>query len=327
MRTYGWVRRAAASLLAVLLVVVIGACSTPERLTVPIGEAEQLIVVTSSSWAATTGFLSTYERSGQGWQLVHAGLPVRLGRNGFSADHREGDGTTPAGSFPITGIMGRQPDPGVHFPYRQLVPGDCWISDSSSPSYNQLVSASPCQSPNEDVYAIGAGAYRYLATTGYNTSPAVPGAGSAIFLHRHSYDGGGSTLPTSGCVSLAEPDLLAVLRWLDPAKHPRIVMGPDSWLLRPESPGAPPAAAPAPPAGSPSPSAGTVSRVLSIGASGEDVAVLQRALTATGFAAVADGRFGSQTYAAVVAYQRAKGLYADGIVGPQTGRALGIWAG
>ena len=134
--------------------------------------------------------------------------------------------------------MGRQPDPGVRFPYRQIVPGDCWISDSTSSAYNQLVTASPCTRPNEDLFAIGAGPYRYLATTGYNTDPTVAGAGSAIFLHRHQYDAGGRSVATSGCVSLSEPDLLVVLRWLDPSQHPRIVMGPDSWLIRPEAPSA-----------------------------------------------------------------------------------------
>jgi L,D-peptidoglycan transpeptidase YkuD (ErfK/YbiS/YcfS/YnhG family) len=226
-------RRWAGALGAIAAVTVLVSCSVPDRLTVPTGDAQQLIVVTSSTWSSTAGSLTTYEKAGSGWTTIRAALPVRLGRNGFSANHHEGDGTTPAGSFPIIGIMGGQPDPGVRFPYRQLAPGDCWISDASSSAYNQLVTLSPCESPNEDLFKIGAGAYRYAAITGYNTDPIVPGAGSAIFLHRHSYDAAGRTLPTSGCVSMAEPDLLAVLRWLDPAKHPRIVMGSDAWLVRP----------------------------------------------------------------------------------------------
>lgn len=85
--------------------------------------------------------------------------------------------------------------------------------------------------------------------------------------------------------------------------------------------GASPPAAPAPT----SPS-GTISRWLRIGSRGTDVAVLQRGLTAVGFRAVADGYFGNQTAGAVRAFQRARGLAVDGVVGPQTGRALGIWA-
>jgi L,D-peptidoglycan transpeptidase YkuD (ErfK/YbiS/YcfS/YnhG family) len=240
--------RAAALVLAagVLAGAGLAGCNVPERVTVPLMDATQLVVVTSASWTATSGVLSTYERTASGWQLVNLDLPVRLARNGFNADHREGDGTTPAGSFAITGIFGRQPDPGVRFPYRQLVPGDCWVSDVGSPSYNRWVTANPCRAPNEDLFAIGAGAYRYAAITSYNTNPILAGAGSAIFLHRNSYDSAGRSLPTSGCVSLRESDLLAVLRWLDPAKHPRIVMGPDAWLLRPAraTPGAAPAATP-----------------------------------------------------------------------------------
>ena len=180
--------------LAAVALVAAAGCSVPERLTVPTAGAEQLIVVTSPSWTSTSGSLTTYERSGGSWKAVHVGLAVRLGRNGFNADHREGDGTTPAGSFPIVGVMGGQPDPGVRYPYRRLAPGDCWISDARSPAYNQWVTLTPCTSPNEDLYKIGAGAYRYAAITGYNTAPIVPGAGSAIFLHRHSYDASGRTL-------------------------------------------------------------------------------------------------------------------------------------
>jgi len=62
-------------------------------------------------------------------------------------------------------------------------------------------------------------AYDYGAVIDYNTAPVVPGAGSAIFLHVST---GG---PTAGCVSLPGAQLLAVLRWLDPADQPRIVMG------------------------------------------------------------------------------------------------------
>jgi L,D-peptidoglycan transpeptidase YkuD (ErfK/YbiS/YcfS/YnhG family) len=285
--------------------------TVPERLTVPVGNARQLIVVSSAGWSSTSAVLTTWERSANGWQQVHGPFTARIGRNGFKVEHVEGDGTAPAGSFPITGIMGRQPDPGVRYPYRRLTPGDCWISDAGSPAYNTLVRAEPCRRPNEDLYAIGAGAYRYAAITGYNTAPVVAGRGSAIFLHRHSYGSGGATKATSGCVSLAEPALLTVLRWLDPAKQPRIAMGPESWLLRPDA----------------SAASATITRWLRIGTRGAEVAVLQRRLGELGFPAVADGVFGNQTAGAVRAFQRSRALVVDGVVGPQTGRALGVWAG
>lgn len=57
--------------------------------------------------------------------------------------------------------------------------------------------------------------------------------------------------------------------------------------------------------------------LLEYGSTGSSVAVVQRDLHIT-----ADGIFGPQTQAAVIAFQQAHGLLVDGIVGPQTWGAL-----
>ena len=65
--------------------------------------------------------------------------------------------------------------------------------------------------------------------------------------------------------------------------------------------------------------------VLRKGAKGEQVKALQRLLYAMGYdlgTALIDGDFGSKTDAAVRAYQKHKGLEADGIVGPATWKKL-----
>jgi murein L,D-transpeptidase YcbB/YkuD len=62
---------------------------------------------------------------------------------------------------------------------------------------------------------------------------------------------------------------------------------------------------------------------LKLGASGPDVENLQSQLTAAGFEpGKLDGVFGPKTKAAVMAFQRARGLEVDGIVGPRTWAAL-----
>jgi lysozyme len=63
--------------------------------------------------------------------------------------------------------------------------------------------------------------------------------------------------------------------------------------------------------------------LLKKGADGKAVQRLQRALNAAGHAVAVDGDFGDGTRRAVMAFQAAHGLEADGIVGPATWAALG----
>ena len=75
----------------------------------------------------------------------------------------------------------------------------------------------------------------------------------------------------------------------------------------------------------------THSVTLKMGSTGSQVMELQKALNAAGFAVSSSGAgapgmestyFGAKTHGAVVAYQTAKGLGKDGIVGPMTGASL-----
>jgi peptidoglycan hydrolase-like protein with peptidoglycan-binding domain len=63
--------------------------------------------------------------------------------------------------------------------------------------------------------------------------------------------------------------------------------------------------------------------MLQVGSRGSDVTRLQQTLAREGFSpGGADGIFGAKTKAAVVNYQRAHGLQADGVVGNKTGSSL-----
>lgn len=57
---------------------------------------------------------------------------------------------------------------------------------------------------------------------------------------------------------------------------------------------------------------------------GPDVRSLQEALIRKGFRLVPDGIYGTTTQSAVLAFQQRMGLPADGVVGPQTRRSLGL---
>ena len=70
----------------------------------------------------------------------------------------------------------------------------------------------------------------------------------------------------------------------------------------------------------------SISASLRLGSGGAPVQCLQTTLNGQGYnSGPVDGRFGPMTYRAVVRFQQAKRLYVDGVVGRQTGTALGIW--
>ena len=68
--------------------------------------------------------------------------------------------------------------------------------------------------------------YNHSVVIDYNRQPTRVRKGSAIFLH---VDNG---KPTSGCVSIDQAQLVKIMQWLDPAKHPTILMGTEAMLLK-----------------------------------------------------------------------------------------------
>jgi murein DD-endopeptidase MepM/ murein hydrolase activator NlpD len=88
-----------------------------------------------------------------------------------------------------------------------------------------------------------------------------------------------------------------------------------------------PAPTPPPDTSTPPPVTPAAFRTLNVGALGEDVKTLQAKLIAAGAQpGPIDGWFGQVTQGAVKAYQKTNGLWADGVVGPKTGRKLGLTA-
>ncbi len=187
-----------------------------------VGGAGQAIVVTARRYGATVATLTAYERAGDGWRLAFGPWEARLGTRGLAppGEKREGDGRTPSGVYGFDFFFGVAPDPGVKFPYRRVTSRSIvWDDDPSSPLYNTWVDLDRQSRAGADPEPMfNPPAYDHGAVIAYNTAR-TPGLGSAIFLHVST---GG---PTAGCVSLPVPQLVDVLRWLDPARDPRIVLG------------------------------------------------------------------------------------------------------
>lgn len=184
----------------------------------------QLITVEVPTARATHATLRTWRRAGRCWVAADGPFPARVGRKGVSADRREGDGTTPVGTFRIHPTMyGNEPNPGVAFRYRRLRCGDWWNEDPSSPAYNSFQHVScgarpPFGADGEGLWQ-SRRAYPYFAVVEFNMRPVVPGRGSGIFLHAQTGK------PTNGCISLGKGDLRRLLRWLRPAPIPHIAIG------------------------------------------------------------------------------------------------------
>jgi L,D-peptidoglycan transpeptidase YkuD (ErfK/YbiS/YcfS/YnhG family) len=182
----------------------------------------QLVTVVAPAHA-TSGTLSLWVRSGRCWRRVAGPWEARLGRSGLSSHKREGDGATPAGTYRFGATLyGIAADPGVRFSYHRLVCGDWWDEDPSSATYNTFRHVSCGRAPpfgggSEALWRISP-QYRYFAVIRYNDAPAVPGRGSAIFLHV-------AVGATAGCVSLPEAQLVRLLRWLRPSARPLIRLG------------------------------------------------------------------------------------------------------
>ena len=196
------------------------ATPAPDPALARVGAAGQAVVVTAERYGTTTATFTAYQREGDGWRRAFGPWPANLGTRGLAppGEKREGDGRTPSGVYGFDFFFGVAPDPGVKFPYRRVTDRIVWDDDPASPLYNTWVDLDRQQAGAEPEPMFVSPAYDHGAVIDYNTDR-TPGLGSAIFLHVSK---GG---PTAGCVSLPAGQLVEVLRWLDPTRNPRIVLG------------------------------------------------------------------------------------------------------
>ena len=205
----------------------------------------QLVVAVADGWDSTHAKLMPFSRTGAGrpWQpawpraskvnLGKAGLawgngvlPVPHGQPGVPSK-RERDQRAPAGLFRIGTLYGYAPEsvPGLRLPTYRVTTRDCWIDDPTLPSYNRHVMVDPAHPPPwyaKQRMRLGDFAYEFLLEIRHNADPPMAGHGSAIFFHIRR----GPEKPSHGCTTMARPDLVNLLRWLDAGAQPHYVLLP-----------------------------------------------------------------------------------------------------
>lgn len=176
-------------------------------------ETTQLLLVVGEGRDSDSAAASFWTREPNGWQ-PRGTWPAHNGRLGWTPDHHEGDLRSPIGVYTLTDAGGLEPDPGTGLSYDR---SDDFAIDGTGFAGEPL-----------------AGTFDHVIAIDYNrvrgTSPLDPDRprgdayGGGIWLH---IDHGG---PTHGCVTLPAEGVVELLRALDPAAHPVVLMG-DAWTL------------------------------------------------------------------------------------------------
>ncbi|NEY36279.1 hypothetical protein GTU99_29680 [Streptomyces sp. PRKS01-65] len=181
------------------------------------GTARQVLLVTGDGRDQPTSTVRLYQRTAAGgWKAVTAPWPAHNALKGWTHDHHLGDLRSPIGVFALTDAGGLLPDPGTRLPYDR--------SDAFTLSGTGF-EGEPLE-----------GSFDYVVAINYNREPGTSpldwtrpqGAekGGGIWVHV-DHDG-----PTQACVSIAEEHIKTLLRTLDPALNPVIVMGDAATLAR-----------------------------------------------------------------------------------------------
>ncbi|WP_210583937.1 L,D-transpeptidase family protein [Streptomyces sp. GESEQ-35] len=178
-------------------------------------DARQAVVVTGQGKNSSRSTVVLYERTSAGWQ-AGASWPAHNAFKGWTDHHELGDLRSPIGVYALTDAGGLLDDPGTKLTYDR---SNGFTSTGTGFEGEPL-----------------AGSFDYVVAINYNRQPGMSpldwtrplggNRGGGIWFH---VDHGG---PTHGCVSIAKGHMKELLRTLDPALHPVVVMGDATSLAR-----------------------------------------------------------------------------------------------
>ncbi|MET8944424.1 L,D-transpeptidase family protein [Streptomyces sp. NPDC004542] len=176
-------------------------------------DSGQAVVVYGRDKDSADATLVLYTRRGSGWERTR-GWPAHNGKKGWTVDHHLGDNRSPVGVYTLSDAGGVLADPGAGLPYTR---------DESFAAPRQWH-----ESHWHDFDYVIAIDYNRVKGTPPNDPTRPEGAhkGGGIWLHMDHGSG------TSACVSVAKEAMEYLLRTLDPARHPVIVMGDRADLTR-----------------------------------------------------------------------------------------------
>lgn len=177
----------------------------------------QILVVSGDGLWKATASVSLHERDQDGvWKQILM-TSAYIGRNGLcrDADHWEGCGKTPMGTYHFNKAFGIAKDPGCSIPYKKVNKYTYWSGDMrKGMHYNEMVDIRDYPgldlTNSEHLIKYSPG-YRYCLNISFNDA-GTAGRGSAIFLHCF-FPG---RCYTSGCVSVAEDMMKLIMQRVRP---------------------------------------------------------------------------------------------------------------
>ncbi len=172
-------------------------------------KVNQIILVEQSDSVISMGVLHLLIKNKDNEWQENLRCKAFLGKNGIDKK-REGDRRTPTGDYGFLMAFGAKENPGSIIPYTKLT--DTMYLCGDKEYYNQFIDVSKinhtCSGNSEHLLSY-IPQYNYALFIDYNKEQ-VYGKGSAIFLHCF-----GDYPFTLGCISIAEENMVKVLRTVD----------------------------------------------------------------------------------------------------------------
>lgn len=157
--------------------------------------------------------VNDYTKSSDGTWTKNWYINGIAGTNGISLEKSEGDKRTPEGVFNAMFAFGLKDNPNSILEYHKITDGDYWVDDSDSTYYNKMVNISNVTKDWNSAENMKSASpfYNYALALDYNAE-AVPGKGSAIFIHCTKTD---NDISSAGCVRIPEEYVKRLIQSVD----------------------------------------------------------------------------------------------------------------